>query len=66
MFRICQQIVLMPWQINPYMSNPCHIEMVLTEAPEKVKKGDEVAEREPARLNSRKRGLHMRRAIMAS
>lgn len=30
-------------QINPYMTNPCHIELILTEAPEEVKKGSAVA-----------------------
>ena len=40
--------------------------MILTEAEEKVTKSAEVAEREPARLNSRKRGLRVRRAITAS
>jgi large subunit ribosomal protein L17e len=44
------------------MSNPCHIELILTEAAEAVKKADS-GER---RLNSRQRGREIRRAITAS
>ena len=39
--------------------------MILVESAEKVKKSAEVADRAPARLNSRKRGLQVRRAITA-
>ena len=48
------------------MSNPCHIELILTEGAEVVQKGPEVVHREEARLNSRQRGARVRRAITAS
>lgn len=50
-------------QINPYMSNPCHIELILTEGEEVVQKGPQVVEMEQKRLNSRQRGATLRRAI---
>lgn len=53
-------------QINPYMSNPCHIEMILTEGEEVVEKGTHVVKREEVRLNSRQRGARVRRAIAAA
>jgi len=53
-------------QINPYMSNPCHIELILTEADEAVAKAEAVAGREDHRLNSRQRGRRVRQAITAS
>ncbi|TAQ83626.1 hypothetical protein B7494_g8052 [Chlorociboria aeruginascens] len=53
-------------RINPYMSNPCHIELILTEGEEVVQKSEAVAEREGIRLNSRQRGAHQRRAITAA
>ena len=41
-------------RINPYMSNPCHIEMILTEGDEAVKKGDEDSlTKKEGRLNAR-------------
>ena len=50
-------------QINPYMSNPCHIELILTE-------GEEVVQKSPntvgERLSSRQRGARTRKAITAS
>lgn len=52
-------------QINPYMSNPCHIELILTEGEEVVQKAPQVVAREEARLNSRQRGLRVRQAITA-
>ena len=52
-------------QINPYMSNPCHVEMILTEGEEVVQKGPHVTTREEARLTSRQRGARVRRAITA-
>ncbi|KAL1628240.1 60S ribosomal protein L17B [Diplodia seriata] len=52
--------------INPYMSNPCHIELILTENEEVVQKGPHVAEREVARLNSRQRGQRVRQAITSA
>lgn len=48
------------------MSNPCHIELILTEGEEVVQKAPQVVEREKARLNSRQRGAAARRAITAS
>ncbi|KAF2194694.1 60S ribosomal protein L17 [Zopfia rhizophila CBS 207.26] len=53
-------------RINPYMSNPCHIELILTEGEEVVQKSPEVVSRENARLNSRQRGARVRAAITAS
>lgn len=52
-------------QINPYMTNPCHIELILTEGEEFVQKGPHVVKREEARLSSRQRGAEIRRAIQA-
>ncbi|KAH6889979.1 60S ribosomal protein L17 [Thelonectria olida] len=49
-------------RINPYMSNPCHIELILTEDQENVQKSDAVAERD-VRLNSRQRGARIRKAL---
>lgn len=53
-------------QINPYMSNPCHIELILTEGEEVVQKSEQVADREALRLNSRQRGTRLRKAITAA
>jgi len=50
-------------RINPYMSNPCHVELILTEADETVAKGEEVVSK---RLNSRQQGAARRRAITSS
>ncbi|KAH9872188.1 60S ribosomal protein L17 [Plenodomus lingam] len=50
-------------RINPYMSNPSHVELILTEGAEVVKKSNEGLER---RLNSRQRGREARKAITAS
>jgi len=50
-------------RINPYMSNPCHIELILTEGEETVAKGPSSA---AVRLNSRQRGSATRRAITSS
>ncbi|KAI5458413.1 ribosomal protein L22/L17 [Mariannaea sp. PMI_226] len=49
-------------RINPYMSNPCHIELILTEDQEVVQKADSVAERD-AHLSSRQRGARLRKAL---
>ncbi|KAJ5361816.1 NAD-dependent D-isomer specific 2-hydroxyacid dehydrogenase [Penicillium brevicompactum] len=48
-------------RINPYMTNPCHIELILTEADEEVKKGPSDAQ---VRLSSRQRGTQIRRALI--
>lgn len=48
------------------MSNPCHIELILTEADEVVQKSEQVADREQLRLNSRQRGTRIRQAITAA
>lgn len=54
-------------RINPYMSNPCHIELILTEGDEVVQKSPAVARREdPERLSTRKRAIRQRRAITAA
>jgi large subunit ribosomal protein L17e len=54
-------------RINPYMSNPCHVEMILTEGEEAVKKGAEDAlTKKDGRLSSRQKGVRMRRAITSS
>ncbi|KAK3631880.1 60S ribosomal protein L17B [Elasticomyces elasticus] len=51
-------------RINPYMSNPSHIELILTEGEEVVQKSPEVAARESAKhLTSRQRGQRTRKAI---
>jgi large subunit ribosomal protein L17e len=48
------------------MSNPCHIELILTEGEEVVAKSEEVVGREEVRLNSRQRAVRQRRAITAA
>ena len=53
-------------QINPYMSNPCHIELILTEGEEVVQKSEAVEGRELLHLSSRQRGARQRRAITAA
>ncbi|CAG8980386.1 hypothetical protein HYALB_00003950 [Hymenoscyphus albidus] len=53
-------------RINPYMSNPCHIELILTEGEEVVQKSEAVEGREPAHLSSRQRGARQRAAITAA
>lgn len=56
----------MKLQINPYMSQPCHIELILTEGEEVVQKSEEVADREGLRLNSRQRGARNRQALIGN
>jgi len=51
-------------RINPYMSNPCHIELILTQGEEVVQKSQSVTREE--RLNSRQRGARTRKAIAAA
>ncbi|KAJ5274655.1 NAD-dependent D-isomer specific 2-hydroxyacid dehydrogenase [Penicillium rubens] len=48
-------------RINPYMTNPCHIELILTEAAEEVKKASTDKQ---VRLSSRQRGTQIRRALI--
>lgn len=43
------------------MTNPCHIELILTEAEETVAKA---AENKEVRLSSRQRGAQLRRALI--
>ncbi|KAH6644773.1 60S ribosomal protein L17 [Boeremia exigua] len=50
-------------RINPYMSNPSHIELILIEGSEVVQKSTESVER---RLNSRQRGREVRKAITSA
>lgn len=45
------------------MSQPCHIELILTESNEEVKKGPQNALEAKTRLSSRQRGSQIRRAI---
>lgn len=51
-------------RINPYMSNPCHIELILTEGEEVVSKSKDLVKNE--RLSSRQKGARTRRAITAA
>ena len=49
-------------QINPYMSNPCHIEVIVSEKDEAVKKADDkrlspLTSRQRARLLTRQRTI---------
>ena len=54
-------------RINPYMSNPCHVEMILVEAGEDVKKGEgKEVEKSGQRLSTRQRAQRARRAITSS
>ncbi|EEP82186.1 60S ribosomal protein L17 [Uncinocarpus reesii 1704] len=53
-------------RINPYMSCPCHIEMILTEGEEVVQKAPTVVSGEGSRLSSRQRGTRVRQAITAA
>ena len=53
-------------RINPYMSNPCHIEMILTEGSETVAKAEDAVSKEEGRLNTRQRAARRQRAIAAS
>lgn len=46
------------------MSNPCHIELILTEGSEVVQKAPEVVARE--HLSSRQRGARRTKAITAA
>ncbi|KAF4211215.1 hypothetical protein CNMCM5878_002935 [Aspergillus fumigatiaffinis] len=50
-------------RINPYMTNPCHIELILTEGEETVQKGP-VVKKEGVHLSSRQRGTQIRRALI--
>ncbi|KAL1955078.1 hypothetical protein VTO42DRAFT_9067 [Malbranchea cinnamomea] len=51
-------------RINPYMSSPCHIELILTEGDEVVQKASAPARQ--VRLTSRQRGAQIRKAITAA
>merc|ERR1712080_597315 len=53
-------------RINPYMSCPCHIALILTGGEEVVQKSEQVVGREQLRLNSRQRGARVRKAIAAA
>jgi large subunit ribosomal protein L17e len=54
-------------RINPYMSNPCHVEMILVEAGEEVKKGEgKEVSKGSERLSTRQRAQRARRAIASS
>jgi large subunit ribosomal protein L17e len=45
------------------MTNPCHIELILTEGEETVQKGP-VVKKEGVHLSSRQRGTQIRRALI--
>jgi large subunit ribosomal protein L17e len=47
------------------MSNPCHIELILTEAEDSVEKSEAVVGRDE-HLTSRQRGARHRKAITAA
>jgi large subunit ribosomal protein L17e len=47
------------------MSSPCHIELILTEGDEAVEKSDAVVAH-GERLNSRQRGVRVRKALTAA
>jgi large subunit ribosomal protein L17e len=49
-------------QINPYMSNPCHIELILAEGEEAVQKAPETA----VRLNNRQRARRTHQAAITA
>ena len=53
-------------RINPYMSNPCHIELILTEAEEAVSKAEETGVEESSRLSTRQRAARRPKAITSS
>lgn len=48
------------------MSNPCHIELILTEGEEVVQKSEAVVGRDSAHLSSRQRGTRLRKAIASA
>ena len=54
---------MLTFQINPYMSNPCHIELILTEAEETVAKAESTVA-SAAHLSSRQRGQRISRALI--
>ncbi|OAP56079.1 60S ribosomal protein L17 [Fonsecaea erecta] len=53
-------------RINPYMSNPCHIELILTEAEEAVTKAEELGVAKGTRLSTRQRAARRQKAITAA
>jgi large subunit ribosomal protein L17e len=53
-------------RINPYMSNPCHIELILTEAEEAVNKAEELGVEKSSRLSNRQRAQRRQKAIAAA
>ena len=53
-------------RINPYMSNPCHIELILTEAEEAVNKAEELGVAKNTRLSTRQRAARRQKAITAA
>src|ERR1700761_6985678 len=53
-------------RINPYMSNPCHIELILTEAEEAVNKAEELGVEKSSRLSTRQRAQRRQKAIAAA
>jgi large subunit ribosomal protein L17e len=53
-------------RINPYMSNPCHIELILTEAEEAVNKAEQLGVEKRERLSTRQRAARRPKAITAN
>lgn len=53
-------------RINPYMSNPSHIEIIVSEEDEVVKKGEEAEGKKVARLNVRQQARLRRKAITSA
>lgn len=49
---------------NPYMSSPCHIEMILSEKTAPVAKGEEEDGKKPKKLS--KKRLAQQRAVVAA
>ena len=60
-----RHVLIIATQINPYMSNPCHIEVIVSEADETVKKADGDKK---VTLNSKQRArlLNQQRTITAA
>jgi len=51
-------------RINPYMSSPCHIEMVLTEKDQQVSRPDEEAPSKMIKLSKRRMAQQRTRAVV--
>eukprot|EP00005_Dracoamoeba_jomungandri_P002806 CAMPEP_0174250834 /NCGR_PEP_ID=MMETSP0439-20130205/873_1 /TAXON_ID=0 /ORGANISM="Stereomyxa ramosa, Strain Chinc5" /LENGTH=188 /DNA_ID=CAMNT_0015331001 /DNA_START=48 /DNA_END=614 /DNA_ORIENTATION=- len=47
-------------RINPYMCSPCHVELILSEKAEPVKKPEETVQRRPKKLSKKKLAVQAR------